>query len=106
MSITETLPLADSWGMHGDVGAGWWIVMMGFMVLFWGGIIGAVVWLIRGVTQGGSASGEPRSTRENPVEILERRFAQGEITTEDYWARREVLLNATPEPKPSERDPR
>ena len=82
--------------MHGDVGAGWWIVMMVLMVLFWGAIIAAVVWLIRGVTRSGSTSGE-RLSRESPVEILERRFAEGEITAEDYRARREVLLGGAAE---------
>jgi putative membrane protein len=99
VGITEALPLADSWGMHGDVGAGWWIVMMVLMVLFWGAVIAGIVWLIRGVTRGGSASGERVVTRESPVEILERRFAEGEITAEDYRARREVLASGTAEPE-------
>ena len=103
MSITQTLPLADAWGMHGDVGAGWWIVMMVLMVLFWGAIIAAVVWLIRGVTRSGSTSGERLVSRESPVEILERRFAEGEITAEDYRARREVLLGGAAEPKGAQR---
>ena len=101
MSITQTLPLADSWGMHGDVGAGWWIVMMVVMVLFWGAIIAAVIWLIRGVTRGGSTSGESLVSRESPVEILERRFAEGEISAEDYRARREVLEGGTAEANPA-----
>ena len=33
---------------------------------------------------------------EGPVEILERRFAEGAISLEDYRARREVLANGTP----------
>ena len=101
MSITQTLPLADSWGMYGDVGAGWWIVMMVMMVLFWGAIVAAVVWLVRGVSRGGSERGGERISRESPVEILERRFAEGEITAEDYRARREVLVGGAAEPKGS-----
>ena len=103
MSITQTLLLADTWGMHGDVGAGWWVVMMVAMVLFWGAIVAALVWLIRGVTRGGSTPGERLVTRESPVEILERRFAEGEITAEDYRARREVLVGGTAEPQGSQR---
>jgi uncharacterized membrane protein len=30
-------------------------------------------------------------SRETPLEILDRRFAEGEISEEDYRARREVL---------------
>jgi putative membrane protein len=88
VNIAQAIPLADAWGMHGDVGAGWWIVMMVVMLLFWGAIIAGVVWLIRGASWGGSAK------RESPVEILERRFAEGEITEEAYRARRDVLVNA------------
>ncbi len=101
MNIAQAIPLADTWGMHGDVGAGWWIVMMVLMVLFWGAIIFGVVWLIRGVTRGGSAPGERLVSRESPVEILERRFAEGEITAEDYRARREVLVGGTAEANPA-----
>ena len=91
--MAQTIPLADTWGMHGDVGAGWMVLMMVLMVLFWGAIIAGVVWLIRGVVRGGSAPGERHVSRESPVEILERRFAEGEITAEDYRARREVLVS-------------
>jgi hypothetical protein len=36
MTIAQTLPVADTWGMHGDVGTGWMLLMMALMVLFWG----------------------------------------------------------------------
>ena len=99
MSIAQTVPLADTWGMHGDVGAGWMILMMVLMVLFWGAIIFGIVWLIRGAARGGSAAGERHDSRERPVEILERRFAEGAIAEEDYRARRDVLLGGPAEPK-------
>jgi uncharacterized membrane protein len=35
---------------------------------------------------------------ERPVDILERRFAEGAITEEDYRARRDVLVSGTVEP--------
>ena len=92
MNIAQTIPMADSWGMHGgDVGVGWMIVM----VLFWGAMILGVVWLIRGSATGWAARGETPVTRESPLETLERRFAEGALSTEDYRARREVLVSAT-----------
>lgn len=100
MNIAQTLPLADTWGMHGDVGAGWMIGMMLLMVLFWGGVILGIVWLIRGVGWGGSAPRERFVSKESPVEILERRFAEGAISPEDYRARREVLVGGTVEANP------
>ena len=89
MSIGLLIPLADTWGMHGDgdIGAGWWIVMMLGMVIFWGAIILVVVWLVRG------GFDRPRPSTTAPMDILERRFAEGEISVEDYYARRKVLAN-------------
>jgi putative membrane protein len=97
MSIAQTIPLADTW-MHGGWGWGWMTLMMIGMMVFWGAIIFGAVWLIRGVVRGGSAPGNELASREGPVEILERRFAEGAITPEDYRARREVLVNGTAGP--------
>jgi putative membrane protein len=83
--------------MHGDVGAGWMILMMALMVLFWGAIILGIAGLIRSATQRGSPPPERRNTWESPAEILERRFAEGVLSLEDYRARREVLLSETAE---------
>ena len=90
MNIAVAALLADTWGMHGDVGAGWWIFMMVMMLLFWGAVIAGIVWLIRGAAWGRSVPDRP-ADRESPAEILDRRFAEGEISEEDYRARREVL---------------
>jgi putative membrane protein len=103
MNLMQAIPLADSWGMHGNFGWGWMLLMMIPMLLFWAAIIFGVVWLIRGSTWGQDDRGV---SKESPVEILERRFAEGAVTLEDYQARREVLLNggspsATAAPKPS-----
>ena len=98
MNLASTVPLAD-WGMHdGDWGAGWMLVMMPLMLLFWGAIIFGVIWLIRGGARS-SSTAEAHVRRESSVEILERRFAEGDIALEDYKARREVLVNGgTAEP--------
>ena len=85
MTTGSSLPFADAWGMHGDIGAGWWIVMAIAMTLFWGAIIVGGVWALRG------GSDIRRGRNETPAEILERRFAQGEISLDDYRARRELL---------------
>ena len=104
MTVAQTLPVADTWGMHGDVGTGWMLLMMVLMVLFWGAIILGIAWLIRGATQGASAPPEGGVTRESPREILERRFAEGAISLEDYQARREVLVNGSDESKGAHQD--
>ena len=81
--LAALLPLAD-WGMHdGDVGTGWMIVMMLGMAVFWGGIAVAVVWLLR------EAIGRSRS--DDPLEILDRRLAEGKLSLEEYEQRKRHL---------------
>ena len=92
MNFALTVLLADTWGMHGDdVGTGWMVVMMVFMVLFWAAIILGIVWLARGASGGGWHWRGERKETETPCEILERRFAEGAISVEDYQQRREVI---------------
>lgn len=98
MATAQSLPLADWWGMHGDVGTGWMVLMMALMVLFWGAIVLGIAWLIRGPAQGRSEPPESPETRESPLEILERRFAEGAISPDDYRARRQVLREGAAEP--------
>ena len=86
MNLAQMVLLADTWGMHGDVGSGWMILMMVLMVLLWGAIVFGIVWLVRGAFDGSSGR-----RRESPADVLERRFAEGAISVEDYTARREVL---------------
>jgi putative membrane protein len=89
VNIALIVPLADTWDMHGDFSGGWMIVMMIAMVLVWAAIIFGIVWLVRGATGGGWRWGGER--KETPSEILERRFAEGSISVEDYHERREVI---------------
>ena len=84
MNIGALLPIAD-WSMHGS-GAGWWIPMMVFMVLFWGAIIVGIFWVVRNTGRGSATP--PRPT---PSEILDERFAEGVLSAEEYEARKEVL---------------
>jgi putative membrane protein len=91
MDVARIIPLADTWGMHGDdVGAGWMALMMIVMVLFWGAVIVGIVWLVRGTVPGRAT---PSATPESALQILERRFAEGEVSQEDYEARRRVLID-------------
>lgn len=66
------------WGMHGL----WWV--------FWILITVAFVWILS--RAGGSTQGVVRSgPRESPLEVLERRYAEGALSTEEYEERRERL---------------
>ena len=64
--------------------------MMIGMVLFWAAIILGIVWLARG-----GFDGWREGQRETPTEILDRRFAEGDISAEDNHARREIITNST-----------
>ena len=69
------------WEYH--YGFGWWFVFGGvMMLLFWAGIIAAVVLLIR--TLFGRGRESPSRGRETPLEIAARRLASGEITEDEY----------------------
>jgi putative membrane protein len=81
------LPFADTWGMHGgDVGTGWMIVMMLGMVVFWGLVIVGIVWLLREAI--GRSHHGPGA---DPLAILDRRLAEGQISVEEYEQRKKTL---------------
>jgi putative membrane protein len=62
-------------------GMGWWMAFGAmWIVLFWGGIIALIVWGIRALSRDRVKSVEG----ESPVEIARRRYAQGEITKEEF----------------------
>ena len=70
---------------------GWagWFAMATMMVVFWGAIIAVVVLLVRG--RGSDQGVRPASPRPSAMEILDERFAKGEIDREEYDDRRAVL---------------
>ncbi len=77
--------------MWGDWGWGHMIFGSLMMVLFWGGIILAVVFLMRS-TRGGSTGGAGTpSIGKSPLDILNERFARGEIDKEEFEDRKKLL---------------
>ncbi len=72
---------------HWDSGYGWGMAILGMltMLLFWGGIAVAIVFLVRSLAPS-------RSTRDDSaMETLRRRLAAGEITPEEFERIRKVL---------------
>jgi putative membrane protein len=74
--------------MH-DIGWGGWLLMSLGMVAFWGFIIWAIVALVRG---GSSKPQQPEQETEQPLDILQRRLARGEISVEEYEELRDALI--------------
>jgi putative membrane protein len=58
-----------------------------FMALFWFGVVALVVWGIR--STGDTRAHQDASSRA--VEILEQRYARGEIDTDEFQQRRAEL---------------
>lgn len=70
-------------------GPGWtgWLAMALIMVAFWGLVVAAGVAIWRAVDRGGRRDGGERT----PEQVLDERFARGEIDEDEYRHRRELL---------------
>ncbi|WP_051204548.1 SHOCT domain-containing protein [Nocardioides sp. CF8] len=77
-------------GWYGN-GVGWvgWITMTLLMVSFWAVVVFAVIAMFRGSGAGGQSS-RPLGQR-TPMDVLEERFARGEIDAEELRTRAEIL---------------
>ena len=67
-------------------GGGW---MALWMLLFWAGVILLVVWGVRAAS--GDDRRPDRSDRSSALQILEERFARGEIDRDEFEERRSIL---------------
>jgi putative membrane protein len=75
--------------MMGSGGA----LMMLAMILFWIGVVALVVLGARWLLRRGDLS--RKDGAEDPLRILERRFAAGEIDREEFEQRRRTLLGSS-----------
>ena len=68
---------------YGHEGMGWWMLFGGvWLLLFWGAIIGLVVWGISRVTHRGYGPRAP--DRLTPLDIAKERYAKGELSKEEF----------------------
>ena len=79
-------------GYGGFGGMGWGGIVG--MVLLWAVLIGLVVWAVTRLLPARREYDLPPAPRETPEEILDRRFARGEIDLETYQAQRAALVSA------------
>lgn len=77
------------WGWY-DGGTGWagWLLMVAVMVVFWAMVLWAVMAIFRSTQTPAGGGGAPH---RSPMDILDERFARGEIDETEYRARAEVL---------------
>ena len=76
---------------HNGIGWGGWIVMTLTMLAFWSLVVFGVIVIFRGDREIRTSQG--RSERD-PMQILDERFARGDIDLDEYHARQEALRAA------------
>lgn len=71
---------------HAGDGMGWWMLWGGLMmVLFWGVIIGLIVWAVQSAT--GRRADQPMdagSAERSALDIAKERYAHGEIGRDEF----------------------
>lgn len=74
----------------GGMGWGTWL----FVGLFWVALIALIIWLVVKLLPAGgrTPSSAPPESGESPVDILDRRFARGEVDLETYQVQRAALI--------------
>lgn len=88
--MKTTLALLADVEWNGHMNDGWWVVMVVGMILFLTLVILGIAWLAKDMAR---SAGQPGATaaEPDPLEILDRRLASGEISPEDYRDRRATL---------------
>lgn len=77
--------------MHWGSDAGGWLVM-GIGTLLWVVVLVAVVWLVvRTINAADRRQSDGRGDRDQALDLLRRRFANGEIDAEEYEQRLALL---------------
>ena len=69
----------DDWGHMGGWDGGWMWLWGSLMMASWVAIIATAIWLLTRSRYGGG-----RSDRSRAREILDERYASGDLTTEEY----------------------
>jgi len=83
--------------MYGGWGGWGWMMLM---PLLWIALVGVIVWAVVWLAQPGRRTSPPpdygQSPRETPQEILDRRFATGEIDADAYGQALDRLAGRQP----------
>ena len=77
--------MGPGWGMMGGFGWGW-LPLLG--IVFWGLVVWGIVAAVHSTRRHGCGS---TSTTESALEVLKRRYAQGEIKKREYEEKKRDL---------------
>jgi putative membrane protein len=90
---SQTWP-GDHWMWHSHWGWGGMLAGGLGMILFWAVIILLIVLVVRGLSGGRIVErGVPAAGPNSALQILQERFARGEIDKDEYEERRKVLAS-------------
>ena len=84
---------------NGDWGVGNWLLMGFGMLVFWVLVVAGLVWLVRATPHRQAVPPPPSlrepagAARQSAREILDERYARGEIGDDDYRTRRDTLAS-------------
>nr|WP_306268736.1 SHOCT domain-containing protein [Pararhizobium sp. IMCC3301] len=81
------------WHYGSDWGWGHMVFGSLMMVLFWGALIVAIVFAVRWLGTGSSQGASLASERNKALDILQQRFARGEIDQEEFADRKRHLTD-------------
>ncbi len=76
---------------HYDFGFGHMLFGGLMMIAFWGGIIVLIVFVMRGLRGGGSGRDDRPTGRQSALDILQERYARGEIDHDEFERRKQLL---------------
>jgi len=80
------------WGMMGPGmmgGFGW----MGIMPVLWIVVLGLIIWaVVASVRSSSESGGQDLSKSDSALEVLKKRYAQGEINKEEYEEKKKDLV--------------
>jgi len=84
---------ADTWGGGWHDGWGWGHMFFGsfMMLLFWGALIILIVLAVRYMGGGPARAGDGPAQKNRAIDILEERYARGEIDKEEFEERKQLL---------------
>ena len=79
------------WGMMGGYGYGYGfgLIHMVFWVVILVAIVVAIIWLVRSLAGGGGNG--PHARRSAGLEVLEERYARGEINRDEYLQKKKDI---------------
>jgi putative membrane protein len=81
-------------GWEMEFGWGGWLIGGLVVLLFWGGVVALAFFAIRALMRSGGGRAEGGSqlrSDESALDILQKRYARGEISREEYLEMKRVL---------------